>query len=340
MKNIIGKAMMMTTVGAVTLTTMAIQADACGLGSTDFKVTASVLNVRTTPGTGGQVVAKLKQGSIVRPTELKNGWAKIGTNKWVSFNYLEMIDNCTIPENGVSYTEIEPTAYIVNADSLNLRNEPSTNAKVITSFAKGKKVYASKTHGKWLFVTDGHNEGWVNGGYAKKATTENNTTAQKPSATITEEKVNMRELKVINTDSLNIRKGPGTEYEIVGTLKKGQTAMSDVKSGNWYKIDEGQWIHQNYVSVTIWSMNSNSTWDDILDVAPAEEVKNNIKKVSSYDGTLNVRYSAMVSSSVKDVLANGDEVEVISERNGWSYIKYTNKNGRTEFGNVASKYLI
>ena len=38
-------------------------------------------------------------------------------------------------------------------------------------------------------------------------------------------------------------------------------------------------VQNDYVSVTIWSMNSNSTWDDILDVAPAEEVKSNIKNV-------------------------------------------------------------
>jgi len=53
-----------------------------------MEVTAKVgLNVRKTPG--GTKVGALAYGSIVTVTEEKNGWSKIGENKWVSSQYLK-----------------------------------------------------------------------------------------------------------------------------------------------------------------------------------------------------------------------------------------------------------
>ena len=339
--NNLSKTIIMTASGVLAMTGLAIQADACGLGDADFTVTADVLNVRNQPGTHGSVVSKLKKGQTVRPTALKNGWAKIGEGKWVAFDYLKMIDNCTIPENGEDYQEIEITTYEVTADVLNGRKEPSTNAKIVAKLKKGEKVYATKEHKNWLFVDYGHYEVWVSKDYVKKVeANQNNTSTQNPSVSVKEETVSMRELEVTAT-SLNVRKGPGTNYGVARTLKKGQTAMSNVKSGKWYKINDNEWIHEDYVNVTIWSLNSNSTWDDILDAPPMEEVEeNNIRTVSSPDGTLNVRYTTTLSGSVKHVLKNGDNVEVVYEMNGRARIKYTNNYGISDYGYVASRYLV
>ena len=54
----------------------------------------------------------------------------------------------------------------------------------------------------------------------------------------------------ITTDSLNIRKGPGTSYEVVGTVKKGQAFTIVEVNGNWGKLKSGTgWISisSNYV---------------------------------------------------------------------------------------------
>lgn len=333
--------------GMIALTGMAIQAEACGLGNVDFKVKVDVLNVRTGPGTQYPIATKLKKGAIVRPTELKNGWSKIGENKWVSHNYLSMIDNCTIPENGSSYEKITPTNLVVNTSALNLRSEPSTNSDRIVVLNQGHKLIALEQHGNWYFVTDGHNEGWVSKSYVVKQST--NTTTNQNTSTIKEEKVAMRELTVINTDSLNIRKGPGTNYAIAGTLKRGEFAMSNVKSGNWYKIDAG-WIHENYVDVTIFSLNSNSTWDDLLDAPAMDEENNNLVSGAQYvkvtvpegdkDGGLNVRLSPNLKGSIKTTLKSGTVIEKIYETKfGSTRVGYT-INGRTDYGYVSSKYLV
>ena len=51
-------------------------------------VTASWLNVRKGPGTNYAVVDCYKNGTKVTVYETKNGWSRIGTNKWVSSKYL------------------------------------------------------------------------------------------------------------------------------------------------------------------------------------------------------------------------------------------------------------
>lgn len=358
MKNL-NKALLLTmTTGAISLTA-AVQADAYGLGDTDFKVTATVLNVRTEPNTTtGVVTKKLKQGDVVRPVELSSDktWARIGKNQWVSFQYLEMIDNCTIPENGVEYESIETTAYVVTANSLNLRKEPSTASAKIGSFKKGQVVYATKTNGKWLYVEEGHIDGWIHSDYATKFVGESNTAT--PS--FKEETIAMRQLTV-TANVLNVRQNPTTDSKVLTKFSKGKQIMTNAQSGNWYKVelDNGfGWLHKDYVTEEIWSMNSNSTWDNIVDMPPAEQ--EDMSMNSTYDelvdvpagdedmtrtvnvpanDVLNVRYSVTLGGSVKDTLANGTKVTLITDYGKASRIKYINSRGHLEFGYVASRYL-
>lgn len=357
--NNLNKTIAMTmTIGAISLTG-AIQADAQGLGDTDFKVTASALNVRTEPNTTtGVVKRKLQRGAVVTPIELSQdkAWAKIGEKEWVSFQYLEMIDNCTIPENGIEYQSIEPTAYVVTADSLNLRKEPSAKSTKMGSFKKGQKVYATKTNGKWLYVEEGHVDGWIHGDYATKFVGGSNVTT--PS--FKEETIAMRQLTV-TANVLNVRQNPTTDSKVLTKFSKGKQIMTNAQSGNWYKVelDNGfGWLHKDYVTEEIWSMNSNSTWDNIVDMPPAEQ--EDMSMNSTYDelvdvpagdediirtvnvpanDVLNVRYSVTLGGSVKDTLANGTKVTLITDYGKASRIKYINSRGHLEFGYVASRYL-
>ena len=51
----------------------------------------------------------------------------------------------------------------------------------------------------------------------------------------------------VNTDSLNIRKGPGTEYAVVGAIRDRGTYTIVEQSGTWGKLKSGAgWISLNY----------------------------------------------------------------------------------------------
>lgn len=46
---------------------------------------------------------------------------------------------------------------------------------------------------------------------------------------------------VVNTSSLNIRDGAGTDYRIVGSLKQNTTVKINSLQGNWYEVTYGPW---------------------------------------------------------------------------------------------------
>ena len=58
---------------------------------------------------------------------------------------------------------------------------------------------------------------------------------------------NFKSYKVkVTADALNIRKGPGTEYDIVGVISdKGTYTITEVSANNWGKIKKG-WISLKY----------------------------------------------------------------------------------------------
>lgn len=57
--------------------------------SNKYKVTASVLNVRSGPGPNYTKVSKLKKGSIITVYEIENGFGRINDGQWCSMDYLK-----------------------------------------------------------------------------------------------------------------------------------------------------------------------------------------------------------------------------------------------------------
>lgn len=53
-----------------------------------YKHTLTALNIRTGAGVGYNISGELKAGTLVKPLEISGKWARIGSNSWVSNNYL------------------------------------------------------------------------------------------------------------------------------------------------------------------------------------------------------------------------------------------------------------
>ena len=53
-------------------------------------------------------------------------------------------------------------------------------------------------------------------------------------------------IKVVNCDYLNARKGPGTSYAVVESVKVGTILTIVGESGNWYKTKSGLWVSKSY----------------------------------------------------------------------------------------------
>lgn len=87
------------------------------------------LNVRNKPN--GYIVGGLSNGTAVTVYETDGNWSRIGTNRWVSSNYLTSYmpstQNTVKTISGVKYTTGK---YKVNASVLNVRTGPSTKYKI------------------------------------------------------------------------------------------------------------------------------------------------------------------------------------------------------------------
>lgn len=53
-------------------------------------------------------------------------------------------------------------------------------------------------------------------------------------------------IKVVNCEVLNARKGPGTQYAVADTVKKGTILTIVGSSGNWYKTKSGLYVCKDY----------------------------------------------------------------------------------------------
>lgn len=116
---------------------------------------------------------------------------------------------------------------IVTPEKLNVRKGPSVENDKIGSLDRGMVVEILESNNGWnkVKLSDG-NEGWVSGDYTAK---------EKATVTATE---------------LNVRKGPSTENDKIGSLANGTVVEVLEHENDWYKVklDDNKegWISGDY----------------------------------------------------------------------------------------------
>ena len=136
----------------------------------------------------------------------------------------------------------EVSTGVVTANSgLNVRSGAGTNYSILGTIAKGQKVKIRGTVGKWYNIDYSSNGGWVSADYVK---VENNTPS---TPTITNTSGNYGE---VTASVLNVRKGAGTNYNVIGQLKQGEKVRLANKVGNWWSIyygTNGGFVSADYI---------------------------------------------------------------------------------------------
>ena len=199
-----------------------------GNGSTtvQFKgiVTASELNIRSTASTDGDRVGSLKHGARVEILEKSGNWGRT-KDGWISLDH--------VYQDGT--TGKNTAKGIVTGNELNVRSGPGTNYASVGSLKAGTRVnileqftYNGTT---WGCTKDG----WISLQYVYVDGTGTD-----------------KQTGVVIADDLNIRSGPGTNYESVGSLDDGDevTILFEVTVGDtvWGNIKKG-WISMDYVEL-------------------------------------------------------------------------------------------
>ena len=140
-------------------------------------------------------------------------------------------------------------------------------------------------------------------------------------ALMTADKAQAASVGVINIDiGVNVRSGPGTDYDIIGGISYGSSVTITGQSGNWYIINYNG--RTGYISA------------DYVTISSEEEFTQTTATVNSSIG-LNVRSGPGTTYSVLYTLDNGTVVTVTDKEGDWYKISY---NGQA--GYVSGEYLI
>ncbi len=199
---------------------------------------------------------------------------------------------------------------IIKANSLNVRSGPSTSDSVLFTVKKGEKVHILESSNGWYKIKTSNNKyGWASGKYID-----------------IDNKEQLSLKKKVNVDGLNMRSGPSTSYRVIKVLEINHEVEVISEFKGWSKIkSDGRlgYVATKYLNNLDQNISNNNQNTNQI----------NIKK-QVHASSLNVRSGPSTSNGVVGSLKRNEIVVVLSETNGWSKIKYNNKEAY-----VSSKYL-
>lgn len=291
-------------------------------------VKVNILNVRQGPGLSYPIKTRIMKNKAYPILERKSNWIKIELSKgsigWVA-GWLVTVKTDSSQQQTVTQPTTQQEHASSKVDALRVRTGPGTSFQIIGHIYPSQSFPVLQKQGQWTKIQYKNAPAWVATSYLSFIAPQ----ANKP----VENSNDQLSSVIITASSLNVRKGPGTSYQVVGSLKKGQTAaIRDVQNG-WYQISSGKltgWIAGNYAK----KVEKPGT-----DTNPAPPESSNPiqgEYTAIVNATvLNVRSGASTQNTIIDQLKNGEKVNVIETKNDWNHITYHGGNK----GWVAGWYL-
>ena len=245
------------------------------------------LNFRNGAGTSYSIIKVLNKGEKVEVISESNGWSKVKHDSRLGYVASQYIDKAT-----TNYTIKE-----VNTDGLNVRTGPSTSYATIGKLNKGTRVEVISESAGWSKINYNNKTAYVSSGYLKAVST--STPDTKPEDTTQQYK----EIKVVNTDGLNVRKGPSTSYESIGKIDKGTSVEVISESDGWSKI--------NYKNTTAYVatryLDKISSNEQVPPVVGGESTEN-VSGANIYYKALNYTLQNHVDAQYKKALEGGNVI--------------------------------
>ena len=264
------------------------------------------VNLREGPGTDYDIVGSANKGKklTITATATGNGynWGKFDGG-WIALTYT---DFDTAGSNDNSNTTTPGTSVmgtVTSDDGLRIRSGAGTNYAIVGFLDYNERVEildkTTVSGTPWGKISNG----WISMNYVKLDTAETSApttpSEPEPAEPAPEQKPASGDTgKVVYTNSLRIRSGPGTTYSVLGYLTGGTevviTQRTTTDGMEWGKISSG-WISLDYVQ-----FDSDSSGDTVSGTVIADDF-------------LRIRSGAGTSYSIAGYLDSGDHVE-ISER--------------------------
>lgn len=193
-------------------------------------ITNGPLNVRSGASTSDKKLGTVAKGKTIKVlSKAKN----TSGEEWYEFQYTSSKVGYVLSDyvklSNISSETVYKRKAIVQKNSLPVRSGPGGSYSKLGSLSKNKEIFVNQkvkliTGTIWYRITYNSKTAYVHGSYLKMTDIVSETSCKQKG--------------VINADSLNVRKGPGTSYGKLGTVKKGKsisvTKKVETTSGTWY----------------------------------------------------------------------------------------------------------
>lgn len=192
---------------------------------------------------------------------------------------------------GIGLTAIASDLGVVTGNTVNLREQASTDSTVLAQVVKNTVVEIRETQSGWFKVSYGSKEGYMSADYLKIAQ-DGQALPQEIAGTV-------------NCSSLNVRAAASTDSAVVGSLAQGAAITIKAGSGDFYQITSGDlsgFVHKDYITIG----------------ATAGETVTRATVVCN--STLNLRSAPSTEGSVIKAMPNGTPVGVIENQGKWYYV--------------------
>lgn len=273
-----------------------------------------------------------------------NTWGKTSKG-WVMIS-----DKKGTPKN----VDLDIAKYVTAADTVTVRENPSTDAARVSTLSKGVEFNVNDTHqivvvGEtiWGYAEEinekGVTKGWVN--LASKYVSRNGI----PSLDEDDEEGTTsptgKIATVINTDSVNVRNTGATYGKLIGKLSRGSTYNVLREKDGWYELDvdvdknpdTGSWVYGDYLDVREGSTSgsgSGNSGSSGSGNSGSTTVETGTGIIANTYAGVNVRTGPGIGYAAVGKLLPGTQVEITEVKTGGS-----SKWGKTEKGWICMDYV-
>ena len=289
-------------------------------------VAANNLNVRSNPSTDSTVLSQLPVDLDIDILEQRTvgdtRWGRIGemtlpngtkiNGGWINLHYVKIAGEAdpepTTPSTGSqegtqsgngSTTVIAKGT--ITAGELNIRKGAGTGYDSVGKYIKGDRIEILEKKTVDGTVWGRTNKGWISMGYVKLdgSTSTDDKDDQTTAKIESDGKTKVLGYGVVDLDSLNVRSGPGTKYDKVGTVSEGKRYAYYQKSGNWVRIEKG------WVSASYFYLEGTTADDAATGTVTADE--------------LNIRTGPGTGFKSNGAYKENDSIKILAQVNGWGY---------------------
>lgn len=204
---------------------------------------SSYLNVRTGAGASFAKIGVLKNKAKVTILGKVSNWYKIQFNNSIGYvcaDYISKTVSNTVNNNvsnNTNKTFIGKVNLSGSNSCLNVRKGAGSSFAVIGTLPNKTQVTVLSQTGNWYKINFKNSIGYVCADYISKIVSNSSSTATNKNTNSTVNntltgKVNLSD----NSSCLNVRKGAGSSFAVMGILHNKTQVVILGKTGNWYKI--------------------------------------------------------------------------------------------------------